>query len=105
MSIEDTQVIDFISKDPKSDEVVLTATDHLEWGESEHLMNLQDKLNAYLAFIESGEIFESNPDAKGKKLKIDLVCKYPPDEEGRKFLDLCGEAVENAGFGFRVHEI
>jgi hypothetical protein len=107
MSIEDTQVIDIISTDPNAEEVVLTATDHLEWGGKEHLMTLQDKLNAYIAFIESGEIFESYPNAKGKKLKIDVVCKYQPDEEGRKFLAQCGEAVENAGFGFgyRVHEI
>src|SRR5690606_21130206 len=107
MSIEDTQVIDFISARPNSGEVVLTVTDHLEWGESQHLVMLQDKLNSYLAFIESGEILECYPNAKGSKLRIEVVCKFPPDEEGRNFLGRAGEVVNKAGFvfGYRVHEI
>jgi len=107
MSIEDTQVVDFISARPNSGEVVLTVTDHLEWGESQHLVMLQDKLNSYLAFIESGEILECYPNAKGSKLRIEVVCKFPPDEEGRNFLGRAGEVVNKAGFAFayRVYEI
>jgi hypothetical protein len=107
MSIEDTQVIDIISSAADGGSVTLTATDHLEWGNREHLMMIQDKLNAYLAFMESGEIFDTYPKAKGKELKLEVVCKYEPDEEGKKFLTLCGEVISNAGFSFRyrVHEI
>ena len=107
MSIEDTQVIDIISSAPDGSSATLTATDHLEWGSREHLMMIQEKLNSYLAFIESGEIFNSYPQAKGKDLILEVVCKYEPDEEGKKFLALCGEAISNAGFSFghRVHEI
>lgn len=107
MSIENTQVIDIISSAPDGSSTTLTATDHLEWGGREHLMAIQEKLNAYLAFIESGEIFDSYPIAKGTELRIEVVCKYEPDEEGRKFLALCGDAILNAGFsfGYRVHEI
>ena len=37
--------------------VVLTITDHLEWDiENEHLLILQDKINAYLGAIEDGEL-------------------------------------------------
>ncbi|MBK7685679.1 MAG: hypothetical protein IPJ25_06405 [Rhodocyclaceae bacterium] len=107
MSIEDAQVIDIISSAPDGSFTTLTATDHLDWGSREHLMMLQEKLNAYLAFIESGEIFDSYPKAKGTKLKLEVVCKYEPDEEGSKFLALCGDAILNAGFsfGYRVDEI
>lgn len=107
MSIEDTQIVDFISTDPISGDVVLTATDHLEWGDRHHLMALQDKLNSYLAFIESGEVYESYPNAEGKKLRIEVICKCPPDEEGKSFLGRAGEVIGRAGFGFgyRVHEI
>ena len=107
MSIEDAQVIDIISSDPDGNSVTLTATDHLEWGSREHLMLIQDKLNAYLAFIESGEIFTAYPKASGKELKLEVVCKYEPDMEGKKFFALCTEAISNAGFSFayRVHKI
>ena len=105
MTIEDAQVIDIISTPKDGNGVTLTATDHLEWGDREHLMMLQDKLNSYLSFIESGEIYEQCPNFTGNKIIIDLVCKYPPDEEGVKFLRLCQEAMLDAGFLFtyRVH--
>jgi hypothetical protein len=107
MSIEESQVIDIISTAKDGSSVTLTATDHLEWGGKEHLMMIQEKLNSYLAFVEGGEVFESYPDAKGKEIKIDIVCKFHPDEEGVKFLGLCQEAIENAGFLFcyKVNEI
>ena len=55
MSVENSQVIDAISINPQ-DVVVLTISDHLEWDEeNEHLLLLQNKINAYLGVIESGE--------------------------------------------------
>jgi len=107
MTIEEAQVIDIISTAKDGRSVTITATDHLEWGGKEHLMKIQEKLNSYLAFIESGEIFESYPDSKGKQININIICKYPPDAEGIKFLNLCKGSVENAGFQFcyKVNEI
>jgi hypothetical protein len=107
MSIENAKVVDFIGTEPDSGYVTLTATDHLEWGDRDHLMKLQDKINSYLAFIESGEIFDSYPNAKGKQLKLDVVCKYEPDEEAKVFFARCKEVITNAGFefGYRVHQI
>ena len=52
------------------------------WDDSEHLLLLQEKLNSYLAFIESGEIYESYPRAMGRQLVIDLVLKHSPSVEG-----------------------
>jgi hypothetical protein len=63
-------------------------------------MKLQDKLNSYLAFIESGEIFEQYPGATGKVIKLNVVCKFHPDSEGEKFLKLCREVITKAGFEF-----
>jgi hypothetical protein len=100
MSIEESHVIDLISTAKDGSSVILTATDHLEWGDTSHLLRIQEKLNSYLAFIESSEIFKSYPNAKGKEIKIDIVFKYHPDEEGVKFLALCQETIENAGFAF-----
>lgn len=55
MSVDNLQVIDFISE--KDGRIVLTISDHLEWDDKyEHIYLLQEKINAYLMAIETGQI-------------------------------------------------
>lgn len=87
MTVEDTERIDIIGVDAKSGEVILTIADHLEWtDEYDHLRRLQEKLNTYLAFIESGKMNESYPSARGRKAVIDVVFKFEPSTTGAEFL-------------------
>ena len=45
--------------------LALMIADHLDWeNELQHLTLLQDKINAYVSFIESGQIYSVYPDAK-----------------------------------------
>jgi len=46
---------------------------------------LQEKLNRYLALIESGELFEKFPDAKGQKLILNIMGKYPLSKQATFF--------------------
>ena len=101
MSLENTQVIDCIGFEAATGRVVLTIADHLPWNDHEHLLLIQEKLNSYLAFIESGEIFESYPEAMGRQLVIDLVLQHWPSVEGLRHLELAKEQVENAGTELR----
>jgi len=56
VSVENFKVIDVVSID-KNENVVVGASDHLEWDEkNEHLLILQNKINAYLAAIENGSL-------------------------------------------------
>src|SRR5476649_1903997 len=105
MSIDETRVVDVLSIDANTKEVVLTITDHLPWQSDGHLMLLQNKLNCYLAFVESGEILESYPDARGKSVRIDVVCKYAPDIQADSFLVKSAGIIRNGGYGlsWRVH--
>lgn len=76
MSIEQTDVIDIISTDRLTGHVVLTITDHLDWTDSTaHQMLLQTKLNRYLAFVESGEILESYPNAKDVPIELSISAR------------------------------
>ena len=59
MSIDQNRVVDFIGMDLIKNEIILTISDHLEWGVTDHLVKLQEKLNNYLSFIESGELYEA----------------------------------------------
>lgn len=101
MSVEQTDVVDAIGIDDDSGEVVLTISDHLEWSSDEHLLQLQEKLNTYLSFVESGEILSSYPDAKGRNVLISVVCKHPPDDRGVGFLNQVSGIVDGAGMRFR----
>jgi len=98
MSIEQTDVVDIISTDAVTGHVVLTISDHLDWSDSSaHQLLLQTKLNRYLAFVESGEIFESYPAAKGRPIKFKVVFQFPPDAGGRAFLVMVKPIIESAG--------
>lgn len=102
MAVDQTKIVDIIGVENATGEVVLTISDHLEWDDShEHQQMLQDKLNTYLAFIESGELFDKYPDAKGRRPRIDIVFKYRPDADAYAFLAKVKPIIENAGFGFR----
>lgn len=102
MSIEDQNTIDAIGVD-QDGVVVLTISDHLDW-DNEHLLLLQEKINRYLAFLESGEISQAYPDSKGREFKINVVCKYELSPAAKEFMSRCTEIINQAGFGFG-HEV
>ncbi|AZC36737.1 DUF6572 domain-containing protein [Pseudomonas chlororaphis] len=104
MSILDTRVIDICAvPDWEPDKVVLVITDHLEWGnkaeQGEHLLLLQEKINTYIAFIESGEILESYPAAKGKSPIIRITGLYELPEQGQRFVDRATQVLKEVGIG------
>jgi hypothetical protein len=66
---------------------------------------LQEKLNTYLSYIESGEIFDSYPNACGEAIRISVACKFRPDDAALRFLQLCKEEIEKTGFGFAYEVI
>ncbi len=79
---------------------MLTIADHLPWNGA-HLATLQEKLNTYLRFLESGEVYASYPMAKGRKLEINVVAKFRPTQEALRFLERAGGTIQSAGFEFR----
>ncbi len=103
MSIEQTKVIDFIGTDNKTGNINLGISDHLDWKDpkNEHLLILQEKINTYLAFIESGQLYQEYPSAKGKKIIIRIIGKYPLNSEAEKFYKISSGIVAEAGFELR----
>lgn len=95
MSVEDRDKIDIVARG-KDGRVRLIITDHLDWGDAEHLFALQEKLNTYLAFIETGQIEDHAP--KGARIEIHIVAKHEPDQLGREFLMKAGEFTGRAGY-------
>ncbi len=103
MTIEQLDVIDIIGFDEVS--ATLVISDHLEWdSKNEKLLLLQEKLNKYLLFIESGELYEKHPEAEGKTVEIEMVSMYEPNEKATNFIEIANEIIKEAGFQFR-HEV
>ena len=99
MSIDQPDVVDIVSVDRMTGQVVLTISDHLDWSDSTaYQLLLQSKLNRYLAFVESGEILQSCPNAKDRLVALRVVFRFQPDEAGRAFLAKARAIVESAGF-------
>ena len=102
MSVVDEGSVDAIGVENATGKVVLTISDHLDWTDAEtHTLALQEKLNTYLAFVESGEIVESYPDAAGRSVAFDLVMRVAPDARGSMFLSRVHGVVEGAGIEMR----
>ena len=98
MTVEDAGVIDIIGTERPSGDVVLTISDHLDWDLCEqHLLTLQEKINCYLAFIESGEIYDSYPKAHGRGTRIHVAFKHPVIDVAMEFLEKAREVCDSAG--------
>jgi hypothetical protein len=99
MSIEDNNIIDFISIDNNGNSV-LTISDHLEWDlENEHLLILQTKINMYLGAIESGELYSKYPKARNRKICIRIIAINEPNIDGFKFLERVKEVLMESARG------
>jgi hypothetical protein len=102
VSVEQFDVVDIISIEKNSGHMILTISDHLDWSDTvQHQIILQEKINRYIAFVESGEILESYPDAKGEPIVIKIVFKFSSDTKGYEFLAKAKAVVESAGFNLR----
>lgn len=106
MSIEQSNVVDIIGTDEGNNAVILTISDHLDWDDTEsHLLLLQDKINTYLAFYESGEVYEAYPQAIGKQIIIDIVGKYSLPATGENFLEEVKKIIQDIGIKIQFTQL
>ena len=101
MTIDEESKIDRIGTNNSEDIISLLISDHLEWTVKDKLLMLQNKINAYLAYIESGEILKKYPQAKDCDIIIHLSSLHTPDVEGLDFLQLIKKVIVGAGFDFQ----
>jgi|ERR1051326_2495080 hypothetical protein len=105
MAVDKANVVDAVGVDKTTGEVVLTISDHLAWDDARHLRLLEDKLNHYLGFIEQGELTSAYPDAAGRAIRIDIVCRYQPSAEAVNLLTKAKDVTKTYGsaLSWRVH--
>jgi hypothetical protein len=100
MTVEQPKVIDFVSTSKERTRVYLTISDHLDWSEDDeehHLLSLQEKIQNYLHFVESGQLAKYRSEFKGLPVTIRVKAKYPLQGEGVKFYEAVHKIVADAG--------
>jgi hypothetical protein len=105
MAIDDTDKIDILFRD-REDHAVLVIADHLDWeefDEGDHLLLLQEKINTYLAFIDSGQLVKEKPDWKGLPVIIQVDAMHAPSEKALQFYRMAGRVVAEAGVALALH--
>lgn len=106
MTIENVNIVDSIGTDLESKKVILTISDHLEWANDEHLLLLQEKLNTYIQFVESGELRESYPVyEKSFNVEFSLICKHKPTEKSIDVLKKFQSALAEMNIEFKYEVI
>ncbi|MBL0319345.1 MAG: hypothetical protein IPP74_08680 [Alphaproteobacteria bacterium] len=103
MTIEQTNVVDFIGIEADTNSVILAISDHLDskFNEENHVELLRNKINNYLEYIESGEIYVQFPKYKGKKIVISIAHKYQITERILLFYRNVGITLKSIGVEIR----
>jgi hypothetical protein len=106
MSIDERKIVDFVGIRASDGRCTLTISDHLAWDDPDHVAQLEDKLNDYLAFIESGEIYQKFPEVSGREIEIQIICMHmPPADDALSFLEYAARKIRGAGIHFAVREL
>jgi hypothetical protein len=99
MSVEEKDIIDLVST--KDNVVTLSIADHLTWDdEQQHLAHLQDELNRYLDFINSGELVDKFPETADHRPVVCVHFVHSPTETAQQFLEKASASIEAEGVGF-----
>ncbi|NEQ42472.1 MAG: hypothetical protein F6K00_02480 [Leptolyngbya sp. SIOISBB] len=102
MSVERSDEIDLIGIDKDGDIVNMAIVDDLDWRDSKrHLHLIQDKINKYLASIESGEIYSIYPDSRNREFSIEIIFKHAPCDDALDFLKRVRDILADAGYDFK----
>lgn len=103
MSVTDMNKVDAMGVSPDGKELCMLITDHLDWkDEFIHLDILQDKINAYLAYLEAGEWKKRYPGSY-EHIRIEVNFLYDITENCEKFLQAVQDQVGQ--YGIRIKAV
>lgn len=104
MSVLETDLIDYIYLDDENDTPVLVVSDPLTWRPPEdqrHLDMLRDKLNAQIAFIETGQIKAVWPRFDGRPVRVEVVARCPLTRAASAFYVRARKVMTEANMDLR----
>ena len=101
-TVEQTEIVDMVGIDEESGNVVLAIFDPLGWEcEHERLLLLENKLNAYLRFIDSGELVQKVPNARDRRVLVEVIGRKGQSPKAREFFQKAKGFFGDSGIGLR----
>ena len=92
--VERAGVMDAMVHDVRTDEVILTIVERRPWDGSDlQILQLEQKLNAYVSFVLDGEMADAYPALVGKPVRLRIECATYPEEELVHFLSAVREQL------------
>ncbi len=80
--VENPEIVDLITFDSKSGEVVLVILEKRPWGAAPNqLEQFDEKLNRYLVYILDGFLGKEYPEYAGKPVRLQVNCIEKPTDE------------------------
>jgi hypothetical protein len=105
VTIETSDTVDIVAFRPQGGVVELCITDHLDWSDAtRHATLIQDKVNAYLDFVESGQLGEVQTPGFPARVRVTIVvaCLHEPPSTSDSFFNRLEEALQKFGIGLEV---
>lgn len=100
------RVVDLVSYDRERGEVALLMLEERSWGaDPQQLRQLEDKFNAYLAYVLDGHLAQQYPDYVGKAVCFQLDCAEAPRDEAQRMLQAMRNFADAEGIRFVVRVI
>ena len=106
MSVRDIDIVDYVYLDDDTQTPVLVVSDPLTWKPPEdetHLDLLREKLNAQIAFVETGQIKSVWPGYAGGLVKVEVVAKCALTRAAEEFYGLARKTMSEANMDLRFH--
>lgn len=102
LNIEKTSVLDGIAFDEKNSKLILLLSDGMDWtNEYNHLILLQEKINHYIAYIESKQYLKYLQEHSiildnVKQIEIELHFLFKETENCKKFLNNVEQIISSS---------
>lgn len=104
MSVLDRETVDGMALDKDRKGIRLLITDHLDWSnEYNHLLVLQDKINAYIVFCEEHQYNQVYKNILVEYAIFEIHFKFEPTIKAMNFLEQVQRQVNEMGIAIECH--
>jgi hypothetical protein len=106
MSVQETDTIDYIYLEERSDAPVLVVSDPLGWSppeEAPHIELLTEKLNTQIAFVNTGQIVQVWPEFREDRIVwVEVAARCALSPRAEQFYQHAGSVLAEANMKLRL---
>lgn len=104
--VENPRLIDLITKDPQTGEVVLLMIEPRPWGtHAGHIVQLQNKFDSYVSYILDGFFLKQYPQYAKQDIRIQLDCIEKPSGQFQELIEAAIDFAERENLRFVVNVV